>query len=106
MFSLGGITSPCTMKLHGHIAELKLVVMIDINQTTIDKLWLHVTSTSIFEVRLEVGSHAVSRGVCHAIKVNLVGFNTNLGRFLCLSSRYFGSYSKGFLVSIIRGGMF
>ena len=59
MFSLGGITSPCTMKLHGHIAELELAVMVDINQTTIDRLWFHVTSTSKFEVRLEVGSHGV-----------------------------------------------
>ena len=64
MFSLGGITGSRTMKLHGRIAELEVVVMIDsdashcfINQTVIDRLWLHVTSTGKFEVRLGDGSH-------------------------------------------------
>ena len=78
MFYLGGITGPRTMKLRGHIAELEVVVMNDsdashcfINHTAIDRLGLHVTSTSKFGVRLEDGSRSNSRGVCYDVKVQL-----------------------------------
>ena len=61
MFALGGIIGPHTMKLHGHIAELEVVVMINsgashcfINQTTIDRLGLYVTSRNKFRVRLRI----------------------------------------------------
>ena len=64
------------MKLHGRIAELEVVVMIDsggshyfINQTTNDRLGLHVTSTDKFGVRLRDGSLSNSRGVCRDVKV-------------------------------------
>ena len=78
MFSLGGITAPCTMKLRGHISDIEVIVMVDsgashyfINYTTVDKLGMPVTYAGIFGVRLGTGSLSLSIRACHAVNIQL-----------------------------------
>ena len=74
MFALGGTNGPSTMKLHGHIAGIEVMVMVDsdashcfINQTTVDKLGLQVTCAG----RFGIGSQSISTGLCHVVIIQL-----------------------------------
>lgn len=78
LFSVGGISHPCTMKLLGRVLDTELIVMVDsdashcfVSESLVHRLSLPVYHTKPFSVHLGDGRYLQFFGMCLSLTINL-----------------------------------